>query len=97
MSFITILQVLVNTFSMQFISVPMAIEEQVATIYAGVRGHLDKLDPSRITAFEEEFLKHIKASYQDLLHAIRDDGFISEANDAKLKDIVVKFMQNYNV
>ena len=75
----------------------MAIEEQVATIYAGVRGHLDKLDPSRITSFEEEFLKHIRASHQDLLHAIRDDGFISEANDAKLKDIVVKFMQAYAV
>ena len=30
----------------------MAIEEQVAVIYAGVRGHLDKLDPSKIVAFE---------------------------------------------
>ena len=75
----------------------MAIEEQVATIYAGVRGHLDKLDPSKITHFEEEFLKHVKASHQDLLNAIRDDGFISEPNDAKLKDIVVKFMQGYAV
>ena len=75
----------------------MAVEEQVATIYAGVRGHLDKLDPSRITHFEEEFLKHIKASHQDLLQAIRDAGFISEANDAKLKDVVVKFMQGFNI
>ena len=75
----------------------MAIEEQVATIYAGVRGHLDKLDPSKITHFEEEFLKHVKASHQDLLNAIRDDGFISEPNDAKLKDIVVKFMQGFAV
>jgi F-type H+-transporting ATPase subunit alpha len=39
----------------------MPIEEQVAVIYAGVRGHLDKLDPSKITAFEEEFLVHIRA------------------------------------
>merc|ERR1712141_171753 len=29
--------------------VPMAIEEQVAIIFAGVRGHLDKMDPSKIT------------------------------------------------
>lgn len=40
--------------------VPMAIEEQVAVIYCGVRGHLDKLDPSKITGFEKEFLQHIK-------------------------------------
>ncbi len=31
----------------------MAIEEQVAVIYAGVRGHLDKMDPSLITKFEK--------------------------------------------
>ena len=43
-----------------FLLVPMAIEEQVAVIYCGVRGHLDKLDPSKITAFEKEFLAHVK-------------------------------------
>ena len=42
------------------ISVPMAIEEQVAVIYCGVQGHLDKLDPSKITAFEKDFLQYIR-------------------------------------
>jgi F-type H+-transporting ATPase subunit alpha len=41
-------------------TVPMAIEEQVAVIYCGVRGHLDKMDPSKITAFEKDFLQHIR-------------------------------------
>jgi F-type H+-transporting ATPase subunit alpha len=41
-------------------TVPMAIEEQVAVIYCGVRGHLDKLDPSKITAFEKDFLQYIR-------------------------------------
>lgn len=38
----------------------MAIEEQVAVIYCGVRGYLDKMDPAKITAFEKEFLAHIR-------------------------------------
>lgn len=38
----------------------MAIEEQVAVIYCGVRGYLDKMDPTKITAFEKEFLAHIR-------------------------------------
>lgn len=38
----------------------MAIEEQVAVVYCGVRGFLDKMEPSKITAFEKEFLQHIK-------------------------------------
>lgn len=42
------------------LSVPMAIEEQVAVIYCGVRGYLDKMEPSKITAFEKEFLAHIR-------------------------------------
>ncbi len=33
--------------------VPMGIESQVAVIFTGVRGYLDKLDPSQITKFEK--------------------------------------------
>ncbi|KAF3848640.1 hypothetical protein F7725_015137 [Dissostichus mawsoni] len=32
---------------------PMAIEEQVTVIYAGVRGYLDKMEPSKITSVTE--------------------------------------------
>jgi len=50
---------------------PMAIEEQVTVIYAGVRGHLDKMEPSKITKFETAFLQHILSQHQELLAAIR--------------------------
>jgi len=75
--------------------VPMAIEEQVATIYAGVRGHLDKLDPSKITAFEEAFLAHIRTSQTELLTDIREKGMITEATDAKLKEVVTNFISEF--
>uniref|UniRef100_A0A8C5M1K3 ATP synthase subunit alpha n=1 Tax=Leptobrachium leishanense TaxID=445787 RepID=A0A8C5M1K3_9ANUR len=51
--------------------VPMAIEEQVTVIYAGVRGHLDKMDPSKITKFENAFLAHVKSQHQELLATVR--------------------------
>ncbi|KAM6306959.1 ATP synthase subunit alpha, mitochondrial-like [Podargus strigoides] len=51
--------------------VPMDIEEQVAVIYAGVRGHLDKLEPSKITKFESTFLAHVLSQHQALLSMIR--------------------------
>lgn len=75
--------------------VPMDIAEQVAAIYAGVRGHLDKLDPSKVTLFEEEFTKHVKTAHADLLDTIRKEGQISEATEAKLKEIVVGFLQTF--
>uniref|UniRef100_A0A8C3IPK4 ATP synthase subunit alpha n=1 Tax=Chrysemys picta bellii TaxID=8478 RepID=A0A8C3IPK4_CHRPI len=72
---------------------PMAIEEQVAVIYAGVRGYLDKLEPSKITKFESAFLAHILSQQQTLLATIRTDGKISEQTDAKLKEILLPFQQ----
>lgn len=77
------------------ISVPMAIEEQVAVIYAGVKGHLDKIDPSKITQFESEFVDHIRGHQQALLAQIRTDGQITEATDAKLKEIVKTFLAGF--
>jgi|UniRef100_A0AC34G1S0 F-type H+-transporting ATPase subunit alpha len=75
--------------------VPMAIEEQVAVIYAGVKGHLDKIDPSAITKFEKEYLIHIRSNAQDLLKVIREEGHISPASDAKLKDLVTNFLAGF--
>ncbi|VDI08218.1 ATP synthase F(1) complex subunit alpha, mitochondrial-like [Mytilus galloprovincialis] len=75
--------------------VPMPIEEQVAIIYAGVRGHLDKLDPSKITAFESAFLQHIKGSQKELLATIAKDNMITEDSDAKLKQVVLNFLSGF--
>ncbi|XP_034374358.1 ATP synthase F(1) complex subunit alpha, mitochondrial [Arvicanthis niloticus] len=74
---------------------PMAIEEQVAVIYAGVRGYLDKLEPSKITKFESAFLSHVISQHQTLLGNIRADGKISEQSDAKLKEIVTNFLAGF--
>ncbi|XP_033981657.1 ATP synthase subunit alpha, mitochondrial [Trematomus bernacchii] len=74
---------------------PMAIEEQVTVIYAGVRGYLDKMEPSKITRFEKAFLEHVLSQHQDLLSAIKVEGQISDASDAKLKQVVLSFLSSF--
>ncbi|CAK9797953.1 ATP synthase subunit alpha, mitochondrial [Anthophora quadrimaculata] len=76
--------------------VPMAIEEQVAVIYCGVRGYLDKMEPTKITAFEKDFLAHIRATQRDLLNTIAKENTISEASDAKLKQVVTDFLASFS-
>jgi len=76
--------------------VPMPIGEQVAVIYCGVRGFLDKLDPSKITEFEKAFTEHIRASQQALLDQIAKDGFLSEASDKALNKVVSDFMATFS-
>ncbi|KAE9540040.1 hypothetical protein AGLY_005292 [Aphis glycines] len=72
--------------------VPMALEEQVAVIYCGVRGFLDKIVPSKITTFEKEFLQHIRTSEKSLLETIAKEGKITNETDEKLKSVVVNFL-----
>jgi F-type H+-transporting ATPase subunit alpha len=75
--------------------VPMAVEEQVCVIYAGVKGYLDKVDPAKITTFEQKFLAHLKSSQQELLATIRKDGKITDETDAKLKNVVKSFLAGF--
>uniref|UniRef100_A0A0K0FY41 ATP synthase subunit alpha n=2 Tax=Strongyloides TaxID=6247 RepID=A0A0K0FY41_STRVS len=75
--------------------VPMAIEEQVAVIFTGVRGYLDKIKPTDVTKFEKEYLAHIRANEQSLLKTIRDEGEISKDTEAKLKAVVENFLSTF--
>merc|ERR1712080_154120 len=67
---------------------PMDIAEQVAVIFCGVRGFLDKINPQDITDFEEKFCAYIKNTQTGLLDAIRKEGQISESNEAALRKMV---------
>ena len=76
--------------------VPMPIEEQVAVIYCGVRGFLDKIDPAKITEFEKQFLAHIKGTQAGLLDQIAADGHLSPESDAALNKIVTAFVAGFS-
>merc|ERR1712129_49690 len=75
--------------------VPMPIQDQVAVIFCGVRGFLDKVDPARITSFEAAFLEHVKGTQQPLLDKIAADGMLTPESDGALKKVVVDFMAGF--
>lgn len=67
---------------------PMPVEDQVVSIYAGVKGFLDGIDAKDVTRFEETLLAEVRAKHQDLLEAIRTEGSISDETEKKLRDIM---------
>lgn len=75
--------------------VPMPPEEQVATLYAGVRGFLDKMPTSKIKAFEQDYLKFMRSSNGNLLATIRKEGKLSPESDAALKEALTGFLKSY--
>jgi F-type H+-transporting ATPase subunit alpha len=76
--------------------VPMGIEQQVAVIFTGVRGYLDKLDPNQITKFEKNFMKHILATQSEFLAKVKATNALDAELEGKLKSIVENFMESYD-
>src|SRR3546814_20951445 len=60
---------------------PLAVEEQVAVIFAGVRGSLDKVPVNQVTAFEAQLLAKLRAEGADIMGAIRTEKVISRSDD----------------
>jgi F-type H+-transporting ATPase subunit alpha len=76
--------------------VPMPLEEQVVSIFSGVRGYLDRVEPSQIVRFEAEFLAHVKSSHADILSAIQQSGDLSNEVEAKLQTVTKNFVTAFN-
>ncbi|PWW79308.1 ATP synthase F1, alpha subunit [Tuber magnatum] len=74
---------------------PMAVEEQVPLIYAGVNGHLDNVPVNKIGRFEEDFLAHLRTNESGLLATINKEGALSPEIEAKLKGVIVAFVQSF--
>jgi F-type H+-transporting ATPase subunit alpha len=74
---------------------PLAVEEQVVSIYCGVNGYLDELDIDAVNRFEVALLEHVRAEHGGLLTAIREEGEISDDSDKKLKDVIEAFIKNF--
>ena len=67
---------------------PLTVSEQVVSIYAGVRGYLDKVAVNDVVKFESEVLNEIRTKHSDLLESIANEKELSKENDEKLKSIL---------
>ncbi|MDA5192757.1 F0F1 ATP synthase subunit alpha [Govanella unica] len=75
--------------------VPMPVEEQVVSIFAGVKGFLDDVKTDDVVRFERLYLSEMRADHADVLKTIRDEQKISDEIDAKLKAILGKFVKSF--
>ena len=74
---------------------PLTVSEQVVSIYAGVRGYLDKVAVNDVVRFETEVLNEIRSSHTDLLDAIANEKELSKDNDDKLKSILDNLVEKF--
>jgi F-type H+/Na+-transporting ATPase subunit alpha len=74
---------------------PLKTEEQVAVIYAGVNGYLDKIDVNKVGKFEQGLLAHMRSEGKAILATIRDEKQLSDGTRDKLKAAVEAFAKNF--
>ena len=74
---------------------PLAVEEQVAIIFAGVRGYTDGIETDDVVRFEAALLKELRAKQEKILEAIRKDQAISDKTEQKLSEFIESFVKKF--
>ena len=75
---------------------PLPFEEQVCTIYSGTAGYLDSLPGvSDVGPFEEKLLTTMRTTYPEVLQTIKTEAEVSDATEAKLKEICQSLVDTY--
>jgi F-type H+-transporting ATPase subunit alpha len=67
---------------------PIAVELQVAIIYAVVNNLLKDLPVEAIKDFENDLFEHLVATKESLLASIRESGVLSDDNAKELREAI---------
>jgi len=74
---------------------PLAVEEQVVSIFLGTGGHLDSVPVEDVGRFEVEFLDHVRASEEGILKEIRESQKLSDETSDKLVEAINQFKKGF--
>ncbi len=77
----------------QGLNSPMAVEDQVVSLYAGTRGFLDNVPVDDVARFESELIEWFRSRHSDLLESIASEGKISDEDALKkgIEDFAEQF------
>jgi F-type H+-transporting ATPase subunit alpha len=73
---------------------PVSVEEQIAIIYVGTQGCLDKVAVDKVKEFEKEYLRMMRAEHKDILTNLQKGKF-EDADTAKMKELALRLAKNY--
>ncbi|MCI0430809.1 MAG: F0F1 ATP synthase subunit alpha, partial [Rhodospirillales bacterium] len=74
---------------------PLPVEEQVVSIFAGVRGFLDRIKVEDVTRFELAFRSEVKAKVPEVLDSIRSTREITKETEEKLTKFLEDFVKTF--
>ncbi|OQX69763.1 MAG: F0F1 ATP synthase subunit alpha [Sorangiineae bacterium NIC37A_2] len=75
--------------------VPLSVEKQVVTIYAGTQGFVDKIPVSSLRQFELDLHAHLEAKHPEILKEIAEKKEISKDLAGKLDTVLREFAKGF--
>ncbi|MEH6665537.1 MAG: F0F1 ATP synthase subunit alpha [Brevundimonas sp.] len=74
---------------------PLAMEEQVVSVYAGTRGYIDGIAVADVGRFERELLARVHANHAGLLEGIRTKKDLTPELETELKSVLDAFVKTF--
>src|SRR5579883_2850804 len=71
--------------------VPLPVEKQIVSIYAGTKGYVDQIAVNQLAAFEKHVYDYIEEEYPQVYETLRD----KKALDDKLEETLKKVLEEY--
>ncbi len=75
--------------------VPLSFEDQVIVLFAGTQGFLDDVPIEAVRKFEDEFLKFLRGTKEDVRTELREKKMIDDSLKAKLKAAIEEFKKGF--
>ena len=74
---------------------PMSVADQVASIYAGTGGYLDRIKTERVADFLGDLLTRLGSENEDLLDRINETGQLSDEDEASLGKAIGEMVDDF--
>jgi F-type H+/Na+-transporting ATPase subunit alpha len=73
---------------------PWAVEDEVAAVYSGTGGYLDRIKVERISDFHEQMLSRLHAEHDDLMRKIAEGNW-DESIEGQLGDAIAEALDDF--
>src|SRR5689334_15838106 len=74
---------------------PLAVTDEIISIWAGTTGQLDDIEVGDVRRFEGEMLDYLRRSHAGILQTIRESLALTEDTATALKDAVEEFRKGF--
>jgi len=76
---------------------PLSFEEQVVSIFSGIKGYVDQVKVEDVTDYEQKLLSAVRSQDREILDSIREEAKITDEMEIRLAKFIEVFTNNYIV